>query len=74
MDKKQILHQIEEEYQQGLSYVETRREQFRNRIKRYNRQSKDSDKINIHLIDRAIETVIASNYSDKPKVQFVSRD
>ena len=74
MEDKDILKQIDDEYQQGKTYVQNRRNQFRDRIERYTRQDKQDDKINIHMISRAIDTLIASNYTDGLNVEFVSRD
>lgn len=37
-------------------------------------QSKDDEKINIHLVARAIDTLISSTYTNKAKAKFISRD
>ena len=69
-----ILQQIDDEYAQWYEYVANRRQQYRKRLEKYLEQRKDEDKINIHLVAKAIDTLISTSYTDKPKVKFISRD
>jgi len=67
-----LLSQVKNEYALGFQYVEKKRTQFRERIKKRNNQSKG--KINITLIANQIDTLISSSYTDLMTVKFVSRD
>ena len=67
-----ILNQVKDEYWLGLEFVQNKRDQFRERIRKYNNQSKK--KINITLIANHIDTLISSSWTDKLTVKFISRD
>ena len=69
-----LLSQIERERDAWEEYVKNKREQYRERIIRWDRQAKDVNKININMIANAIDTMIASSYTDWLTVNFASAD
>lgn len=73
-DKDKLLAQVDREYNEWLNYVVNKREQYRERIIRWDRQSKDINKININMVANAIDTLIASSYTDWLTVKFASAD
>ena len=73
-DRDKLLAQIDMEYQQWYDYVVNKRNQYRDRVVRWNKQAKDPNKININMIANAIDTLIASSYTDWLTVNFASAD
>lgn len=73
-DRDKLLAQIDMEYQQWYDYVVNKRNQYRDRVIRWNKQAKDPNKININMIANAIDTLIASSYTDWLTVNFASAD
>ena len=73
-DQDKLLAQIDREYQEGFNYVVNKRNQYRDRVIRWNKQSKDINKININMIANATDTLIASSYTDWLTVNFASAD
>ena len=73
-DLDKLLTQIDREYQEGFNYVVNKRNQYRDRVIRWNKQSKDINKININMIANATDTLIASSYTDWLTVNFASAD
>lgn len=73
-DKDKLLAQIDREYQEWFDYVVNKRSQYRDRVIRRNKQSKDVNKININMVANAIDTLIASSYTDWLTVNFASAD
>lgn len=67
-----LLNQIQIEHSMGTQYVQPKRTAIRNRIKKWNNQSKN--KINITFVADTIDTLISSSYTDLLTVRFVSRD
>jgi len=67
-----LLSQIRLEQSMWFQYVNSKRSQFRKRIKKYNNQSKN--KINITFVAEVIDTMISSSYTDLLTVKFISRD
>lgn len=67
-----LISQIRSEHAAGFDYVQKKRTQYRERIKKWNNQSKG--KINVTLIANQIDTLISSSYTDLLTVKFVSRD
>ena len=57
-DLDKLLTQIDREYQEGFNYVVNKRNQYRDRVIRWNKQSKDINKININMIANATDTLI----------------
>ena len=63
-DQDKLLAQIDREYQSGFDYVVNKRNQYRDRVIRWDKQAKDPNKININMIANSIDTLIASSYTD----------
>jgi len=49
------------------------RTRYRERLLKWNPQTKKKDKININMIANAIDTLIASFWSNGIKVKFISK-
>ena len=73
-DIDKLLAQIDREYQSWFDYVVNKRYQYRDRVIRWNKQAKDPNKININMVANAIDTLIASSYTDWLTVNFASAD
>ena len=74
MDKSAILTQIQREYALGLNYVRPVRIRYRDRIMKWNPQSKNGGKIiNINMVGNYIDTLIASFFTNGVKCKFISR-
>jgi len=73
-DKALLLAQIEREYSEGWNYVNVKRIQYRKRVERWNKQKKGTDKININMVANAIDTLIATSYTDGLTVNFAPKD
>ena len=73
-DKALLLAQITREYSEGWNYVNVKRIQYRKRVERRNKQKKGTDKININMIANAIDTLIATSYTDGLTVNFAPKD
>ena len=74
MDKSAILTQIQREYALGLNYVRPARIRYRDRIMKWNPQSKNGGKIiNINMVGNYIDTLIASFFTNGVKCKFISR-
>ena len=69
-----LLAQIDREYQEWFDYVVNKRNQYRDRVIRWNKQAKDPNKININMIANAEDVLIASSYTDWLTVNFASAD
>ena len=73
-DRDKLLAQIDREYQSWFDYVVNKRNQYRDRVIRWDKQAKDPNKININMVANAIDTLIASSYTDGLTVNFASAD
>jgi len=73
-DRDKLLAQIDREYQAWFDYVVNKRNQYRDRVIRWDKQAKDPNKININMVANAIDTLIASSYTDWLTVNFASAD
>lgn len=73
-DRDKLLAQIDREYQAGFDYVVNKRNQYRDRVIRWDKQAKDPNKININMCANAIDILIASSYTDWLTVNFASAD
>jgi len=73
MDDSAILKQIKDEYTLGYDYMQPARTRYRERLLKWNPQTKKKDKININMIANAIDTLIASFWSNGVKVKFISK-
>ena len=73
-DLDKLLAQVDREYQEWFDYVVNKRNQYRDRVIRWNKQAKDPNKININMIANAEDVLIASSYTDWLTVNFASAD
>lgn len=76
MQDSQILAQISQESWQAYTYVMPKLQLYRERIRRWNPQwtgKTRRDKVNINLIANSIDVLIASFWSNAPKVKYISR-
>lgn len=74
MDKQSVLVQIQREYALWLNYVRPARIRYRDRIMKWNPQSKNWGKIiNINMVWNYIDTLIASFFTNWVKCKFISR-
>lgn len=73
MEDSAILKQIKDEYTLGYNYMNPARLRYRDRLLRWNPQTKKKDKININMIWNAIDTLIASFWGNWVRVKFISK-
>ena len=73
MDDSAILKKIKDEYTLWYDYMSPARTRYRERLLKWNPQTKKKDKININMIANAIDTLIASFWSNGVKVKFISK-
>lgn len=69
-DKKTILWQVEKEYQLSFEHTQTKRAESLKRLKLYNNQKRDKDKVGDPLLFTVFNTVLATLYEDKLSVRF----
>ena len=69
-----ILAQGQGEIKESRDYVNPKREAFRDRLKLYNNQRKQKDKIGDNSIYIIMTTMLAVYYSDELEVGFTGRD
>jgi len=74
LELDKLLNQIRDEYNAWFDYVNPKRIQYRERILKYDNQSKRKDKINIHLIANTIDALLWVSYTDALTVKFIPRD
>ena len=70
----EALCQIKEEIRLSRDYVKPKREEFRTRLKLYNNQRKQKDKIGDTSIFNIMTTLLAIYYSDEMQVSFQGRE
>lgn len=69
-----LLEQIKQENQLGKDYINPKKQQILERLKKHIKQNKTPWLMNINMISNTIDTLIAGSYIDEPQVKFVSRD
>jgi len=69
-----IIAQASAEIKLSRDYVREKRVEFRNRLKLYNNQRKQKDKIGDTSIFNVMSTMLAIYYSDEMQVSFSGRD
>lgn len=74
MSKNEILAQAKEEAGMALQYVRQKRVDFRDRLRLYNNQRKQRDKIGILTLYTTMNTLLAVYYSDEMAVEFGGRE
>jgi len=71
---EQLLHQIRQEFAIGDDYMQPKRNQILERLRKHIKQNKQPWLININMVSNTIDTLIAWSYIDEPQVKFISRD
>lgn len=71
---EQLLHQIRQEFAIGDEYMQPKRNQILERLRKHIKQNKQPWLININMVSNTIDTLIAWSYIDEPQVKFVSMD
>lgn len=69
-----VLQQIKQEIKLSRDYVQTKRDTFRSRLKLYNNQRKQRDKVGDTSIYNVMNTMLAIYYSDEMQVAFHGRE
>lgn len=72
--RSEILVQALAEITESRNYVGPKREAFRDRIKLYNNQRRQRDKVGDNSIYNIINTLLAVYYTDEVQVGFVGRE
>lgn len=72
LDKEHVLKQIRDEYDYGFNHIESKRALRREDKKLYVRESQQ-DRVDIHSIYTAIQTLVAINYINEISVEFTKR-
>lgn len=74
IDYQEALTQIKEEVRIAREYVKEKRVEWRSRLKLYNNQRKQKDKIGDTSIFNVMSTMLAVYYSDEMQVSFQGRE
>jgi len=74
IDEKEALAEIAEQIRQSREYVKPLRVEFRSRMKLYNNQRKQKDKVGDTSLFNVITTMLAIYYSDEMQVSFQGRE
>lgn len=74
VNKDDILQKISQEVSMATQYVSSKRVTFRDRLKLYNNQRKQRDKVAILTIYTTVNTLLAVNYTDDITVEFTGRE
>lgn len=72
LTEAEILAQVKEEYLYGLNHIEQKREKRREDKKLYVRES-EADRVDIHSIYTAVQTLLAINWLNQVAVEFKKR-
>ena len=72
LNEQDILKQVIDEYTYWYNHIEAKRQTRRDDIKLYVRESQE-DRVDIHSIFTAIQTLLAINYTNEISVQFTKR-
>ena len=68
--EKEIINQIENEYQSAFKYTQTKRTEQLKRLKLYNNQGRQKDKVGDPLLFVVFQTLLASLYDSKMTVKW----
>src|SRR3990167_5008530 len=68
--EKEIINQIENEYQLAFKYTQTKRTEQLKRLKLYNNQGRQKDKVGDPLLFVVFQTLLASLYDSKMTVKW----
>jgi len=73
-DASKILEQAKQEIELSRKFVQTKRQEFRDRLKLYNNQRKQRDKIGDTTLYNVMNTLLAVYYTDDLEVTFAGRE
>lgn len=71
---EKLLHQIRQEYAIWDDYMQPKRTQILERLRKHIKQNKQPWLININMVSNTIDSLISWSYIDEPQVKFISRD
>lgn len=71
---EKLLHQIRQEYAIWYDYMQPKRTQILERLRKHIKQNKQPWLININMVSNTIDSLISWSYIDEPQVKFISRD
>jgi len=74
LDYDQVLEQVSKEVKMSRDFVDSRREEFRNRLRLYNNQRKQKDKVGDTSLFNVMNTMLAIYYFDEIQVNFQGRE
>lgn len=69
-----VLQQIKQEHKESLDYVQVKREAFRRRLRMYNNQRKNRDKLSVTTLYSTMNVLLAIYYTDQLTVKFSGRE
>lgn len=72
--RDEILEQVAAEISEARDFVSSKREAFRDRLRLYNNQRRQRDKIGDNSIYNIINTLLAIYYTDEIQVGFIGRE
>ncbi len=73
-ERKIVLRQVEEEYQLCWPHTQAKRIESLRRLKLYNNQKRDKDKVGDPLLFSVFNVVLAALYEDRLSVRFEGRE
>lgn len=68
-----ILRQIKAEYKEALNFIQPKREEWFKRLKLYNNQKREKDKVGVPTFYSAHNTLLSAFYFDRLQVEFQPR-
>jgi hypothetical protein len=68
--EQECVRQIQQEYKLAYDYILPKRQEWLRRLKLYNNQTRDKDKVGDPILFTVFQTVFASLYDDKLAVEF----
>lgn len=74
MKKDDILEQIKSEFNQSRNVVQNKRQVFRDRLRLYNEQTKDKNKLSANLCFANLQFLMALSCNDDMMISFVGRE
>ncbi len=73
MDTARIIRQASSEIEYGLSAIRSKRTMFRERLRLYINNQRDSERVNDNTIYALVQLYLAIEYSDEAQVIFEGR-
>ena len=72
-EDEEVLHQVKAEYLAAREFIKPKREEWRKRIKLYNNQKREKDKIGVPTLYTIHNTLLSAFYFDRLQVIFDPR-